>query len=61
MVFVPVPAGTKAKLLDVKIGKKALRVAVAGLPAPFIDGELSQVRRWPSLFFYSAPRLDSHA
>jgi hypothetical protein len=43
VVYVPVPAGTKAKLIDVKVGKKSLRVAVAGRPEPFIDGELSQV------------------
>lgn len=50
-VFVPIPAGTKAKLLDVKIGKKSLRVAVAGQPAPLIDGDLSQVRT-PALIFW---------
>eukprot|EP00967_Tisochrysis_lutea_P125390 scaffold210718_cov27-Tisochrysis_lutea.AAC.2 len=41
-VYVAVPKGTKAKLIDVTIAKKKLRVAVAGHPAPLIDGELLQ-------------------
>jgi len=38
---VPVPKGTKAKLLDVQILKKKLKVKVAGSEA-LIDGELHQ-------------------
>ncbi len=36
-VLVPVPPGTKAKMLDVDIKKKHLRVAVKGAATPIID------------------------
>jgi len=40
-VFVAVPKGTKAKQLNVQIGKKRLVVGVAGAPSgPLVEGEL---------------------
>ncbi len=38
-VNVPVPAGTKTKMLDIEISNKKLRVGLKGRP-PLIDGEL---------------------
>jgi len=39
-VNVPVPAGTKAKMLNVDISNRHLRVSIKGQAAPIVDGEL---------------------